>query len=47
MEICRQCEKQSNKYRSGKPHGYLIKIDELRIFEGYNHRASKSRITSA
>ena len=38
MEICRQCEKQSKKYRGGKPHGYLIKVDEIRIFKGNNHR---------
>ena len=38
MEICRLYEKQSKKYRSGKPHGHLIKADELRNFKGNNHR---------
>ncbi len=38
MGICRQCEKQSKKYHSGKPHEHLIKVDELRIFKGNNHR---------
>ena len=38
MEICRQCEQQSKKYRGGKPHGFLIEVDERRIFKGNNNR---------
>ncbi len=38
MKFCDQCEKQSKKYRGGEPHGYLKKVDELRIFKGNNHR---------
>ena len=39
MEICQQCERQDKKLRGGKPHGYLVKVDELRIYIGNNHRA--------
>jgi len=38
MEICRQCEKQAIKYRGGKPHGFLVEVDESRIFKGNNNR---------
>jgi len=34
MKICDLCEEQSKKTRNGKPHEYLIKVDERRIFKG-------------
>lgn len=34
MEICDRCKEQSKKLRNGKPHEYLIKVDEPRIFKG-------------
>jgi len=36
MNICEQCEGQAKKSRGGKPHEYLEKIDEPRIFKGKN-----------
>ncbi|BCR03143.1 hypothetical protein DESUT3_02120 [Desulfuromonas versatilis] len=38
MEICDQCEEQSKKSHKAKPHGYLIKVDDLRIFKGKKPR---------
>jgi len=36
MSICDQCEEQTKKTRNGKPHDFLVKIDECRIFKGKN-----------
>ncbi|ALC18215.1 hypothetical protein DSOUD_3501 [Desulfuromonas soudanensis] len=38
MKICDLCEEQSKKTRNGKPHEYLSKVDEARIFKGDNPR---------
>jgi hypothetical protein len=38
MKICALCEEQSKKSGSGKPHEYLYKIDEARIFLGKKPR---------
>ena len=38
MTICALCKEQSKKTRNGKPHDYLIKVDELRVFRGQNAR---------
>jgi hypothetical protein len=43
MEICSQCQKQSKKYRGGRPHEDLTKIDEPRIFIGNNLRGFKEQ----
>ena len=39
MDICAQCEEQKKKSCSGKPHEFLIKIDESRIFKGQKPRS--------
>ncbi len=38
MDKCNQCEDQSDKTSSGKPHESLVKIDEQRVFKGRNAR---------
>ena len=38
MEICGLCEEQSKKSRNGKPHEFLIKVDEVRQFGGKKPR---------
>lgn len=38
MKICDLCEDQSKKSRNGKPHEYLIKMGDLRIFKGQKPR---------
>jgi len=38
MVICDQCEEQAKKTRNGKPHEFLAKIDEPRIFTGKKPR---------
>jgi hypothetical protein len=38
MKICGLCEEQSRKSRNGKPHEYLIKVEEPRLFQGKNPR---------
>lgn len=38
MKTCELCEGQTKKSRSGKPHEYLIKVDEPRIFKGEKPR---------
>ncbi len=38
MEICTLCEEQVKKTRNGKPHEYLMKVDEVRIFPGKKPR---------
>jgi hypothetical protein len=38
MKICERCEEQSKKTRNGKPHEYLAKVDEVRIFTGKKPR---------
>lgn len=38
MVICALCEEQSKKTRNGKPHEFLAKIDEQRIFPGKKPR---------
>jgi len=38
MGICDLCEKQSRKSHKSKPHEYLIKVDDPRIFGGKNPR---------
>lgn len=39
MQTCRLCEEQEKKTRNGKPHEYLKKVDEVRIFKGTNARS--------
>ncbi len=34
MKTCELCEEQSKKTRNGKPHEYLVKVDECRVFKG-------------
>jgi len=34
MKTCDRCEEQSGKSRNAKPHEFLVKIDEVRIFKG-------------
>lgn len=34
MVMCNLCEKQSKKVSSGRPHDYLVEIDEPRLFKG-------------
>ena len=38
MVICTLCEEQAKKTRNGKPHEYLAKVDEQRVFKGHNPR---------
>jgi hypothetical protein len=38
MKICDLCEAQSMKARNGRPHEFLIKVDEPRIFRGIKPR---------
>ncbi|SDZ78301.1 hypothetical protein SAMN05660420_00284 [Desulfuromusa kysingii] len=38
MSICSLCEEQSKKSKNGKPHEYLRKVGELRIFKGKSPR---------
>lgn len=38
MEVCERCEGQSRKSRNGRPHEYLVKVDEPRLFRGENPR---------
>ena len=38
MANCPMCEEQAKKTRNGKPHLYLQKADEPRIFKGANPR---------
>lgn len=38
MEICSLCKEQSKKSRNSKPHEFLRKIDEVRIFRGVKPR---------
>jgi len=38
MKICELCEEQAKKSRNGKPHEFLSKIDEARIFKGKSPR---------
>lgn len=38
MSTCTLCEEQAKKSRNGKPHEYLVKVDEPRIFEGKKPR---------
>lgn len=38
MDLCDLCMEQSKKTRSGKPHEYLEKVDESRIFKGSGPR---------
>lgn len=38
MSNCAMCEAQAKKSRNGKPHQYLLKTDEPRIFKGANPR---------
>lgn len=38
MAICELCEDQSKKTRNGKPHEYLTKVDERRVFQGKKPR---------
>jgi len=38
MDICNQCEEQTKKSSSGKPHEFLVKVDESRIFKGKKPR---------
>jgi len=38
MGICELCEVQTKKSRNGKPHEYLKKVDECRIFKGNGSR---------
>jgi len=38
MDICNQCEEQSKKSSSGRPHEFLVKVDEGRIFKGKKPR---------
>lgn len=37
-KICDQCAEQAKKSRNGKPHEYLVKVDECRIFKGIKPR---------
>jgi len=37
-KICDHCERQSHKHSNGKPHEYLIEVDEPRIFIGKGPR---------
>ena len=43
MEICVLCEKQSKKVSTGRPHDFLIKIDEPRFFIGAAPRGFKEQ----
>lgn len=36
--ICGLCTDQSKKTHNGKPHEYLVKIDDPRIFKGLKPR---------
>jgi hypothetical protein len=38
MNICELCAEQAKKSRNGKPHEYLTKLDEPRIFKGKGPR---------
>jgi len=38
MEICSLCQQQAKKTLRGKPHYWLIKIDDPRTFSGASHR---------
>ena len=38
MDLCELCETQSKKSRNGKPHNFLAKVDEPRLFKGQNPR---------
>lgn len=38
MKICALCEEQAKKSGSGKPHEYLSKVDDVRIFKGTKPR---------
>lgn len=38
MNICKFCEELAQKTNSGKPHGCLVKVDEVRIFPGKSPR---------
>jgi len=38
MKICDLCEAQSMKERNGRPHEFLMKVDEPRIFKGSKPR---------
>lgn len=38
MKACDLCEEQCKKTRNGKPHDYLVKVDDLRIFKGKKPR---------
>jgi len=38
MEICELCDDQVKKSRNGKPHDFLRKFDECRIFKGIRPR---------
>ena len=34
MDVCSLCETQAKITRNGRPHEYLVSIDEPRIFKG-------------
>jgi hypothetical protein len=34
MKICALCEEQLKITRNGKPHDYLVTVDEPRLFKG-------------
>ena len=38
MKVCGLCEAQAKKSRSGKPHEYLRKFDECRVYKGIRPR---------
>ena len=39
MDQCDLCTEQAKKSRSGKPHSYLVKVDDARIFKGSGPRS--------
>lgn len=43
METCSLCEEQSRKTHRGKPHQWLIKIDECRVFSGAGTRGHEEQ----
>lgn len=43
MEICDLCREQSKKPYSAKPHEFLRKVDEVRIFVGIKPRGYREQ----
>jgi len=37
-KLCGMCEEQTKKSRNSKPHDYMSRIDECRIFKGRSER---------